>query len=168
MCWRSFKSLVWGQYLQPSSGQSGFVWLFFLLFFLFWFLRPHLWHMKFPRWGTKLELQLPVYTTATSMWDLCRVFDLHHSSWQCWIPDLLSEARARTCVLMDTSQIHFCCTMLGTPIALSGFDLTQGPLPCLCTTFSQDGFYCQGFWEVDSTYYVLVPLLSLTPGEPFC
>ena len=36
------------------------------------------------------------------------VFDLHHSSKQCRILDPLSKARDRTCVLMDTSQIHFC------------------------------------------------------------
>ena len=39
---------------------------------------------------------------------------LHHSSWQCQIPNPLSEARDGTCVLTDTSQIHFCCTATGT------------------------------------------------------
>ena len=29
---------------------------------------------------------------------------LHHSSQQCWILSLLSEARDQTCILMDTSQ----------------------------------------------------------------
>ena len=33
--------------------------------------------------------------------------NLHHSSWQCWILNLLSEARDRTCNLMVPSQIHF-------------------------------------------------------------
>ena len=32
------------------------------------------------------------------------IFDLHHSSQQCQILNLLSEARVGTCVLMDTSQ----------------------------------------------------------------
>ena len=36
-----------------------------------------------PRLGTKLELQLPAYTTATATEDCCLVFDLHHSPWQC-------------------------------------------------------------------------------------
>ena len=40
--------------------------------------------------------------------------DLHLSSRQCWILNPLSEARDRTCVLMDPSQIHFCCAMMGT------------------------------------------------------
>ena len=34
-----------------------------------------------------------------------RVCDLHHSSRQCQIPDPLSEARDRTRILMDTSQV---------------------------------------------------------------
>ena len=39
--------------------------------------------------------------------DLSHVHDLYHSSWQCQIPDPLSEARDQTRILMDTSQIHF-------------------------------------------------------------
>ena len=30
----------------------------------------------------KVEQQLPIYTTATAMWDPSCVCDLHHSSWQ--------------------------------------------------------------------------------------
>ena len=36
--------------------------------------------MKVPRLGVQSELQLPAYATATAMWDLSHVFDLHHSS----------------------------------------------------------------------------------------
>ena len=36
------------------------------------------------------------------------ICDLHHSSWQCWILNPLSEVRNRACDLMDASQIHFC------------------------------------------------------------
>ena len=41
--------------------------LYFLLlfFFLFCFLGTYLQHMEVPRTGIELELQLPVYTTAT-------------------------------------------------------------------------------------------------------
>ena len=39
---------------------------------------------------------------------------LHHSPWQCWILNSLSEARNRTCILTDTSQIHFCWATTGT------------------------------------------------------
>ena len=34
------------------------------------------------------------------------VFDLHHSSWQHWTLNLLSEARDRTCILLDRSWVH--------------------------------------------------------------
>ena len=57
--------------------------------------------MEVPRLGVKLELQLLAYTTATATPDPSGVFDLPHSSWQCQIPNPLSEARDRTCILMD-------------------------------------------------------------------
>ena len=34
--------------------------------------------------------------------------DLHHSSRQQWILNPLSEARDSTCILMDTSWVHYC------------------------------------------------------------
>ena len=64
--------------------------------------------MEVPRLGVKSELlQLPAYTTATTTLDPSHVCDLHHSSWQRWIPNPVIEARDRTCILMDASQIHF-------------------------------------------------------------
>ena len=41
------------------------------------------------------ELWLPAYATitATATPDLSHVYDLYHSSWQCWILNPLSEAR---------------------------------------------------------------------------
>jgi len=71
------------------------------------FFRVHPWHMEVPRLGVKSELQLPAYTTATATPDPSRVCDLHHSSPHSRILNPLSEARDRTCILMDTSQIHF-------------------------------------------------------------
>ena len=68
-----------------------------------------------PRLGVELELQLPAYTTAPAMPDLSCVWDLHHSSWQRWILNSLSEAKDWTCVLMDPSKIHFHCTTTETP-----------------------------------------------------
>ena len=61
--------------------------------------------MKVPRVGVELELQLLAYTTATAIPDPSQVCDLHHSSQQHWIPNPLSKARDRTCVLVDTSQV---------------------------------------------------------------
>ena len=43
------------------------------------------------------------------------ICDLHHSSWQRQTLNPLSEARDRSCNLMVTSQIHFCCATTGTP-----------------------------------------------------
>ena len=62
--------------------------------------------MEIPRPGVKSELQLPSYATATATWDSSHVFDLHHSSQQCCILNLLSEARDLTCILMDISNAH--------------------------------------------------------------
>ena len=48
--------------------------------------------MEVPRLGVvELELQLLAYTTAIAMQDLSHICDLHHSSWQCWILNLLSH-----------------------------------------------------------------------------
>ena len=60
----------------------------------------------------ELKLQLLAIATATARWDPSRVCDLHHSSWQRWIPDSLSEAgiKDQTQILMDTSWIHWTTT----------------------------------------------------------
>ena len=92
-----------------------FICIFFLLFFPF-FLGPHPRYMEIPRLGGN---QLPATATATATQDLSFVFDLHHSSWQHWILNPLSEARDWTYNLMVPSQICFCCTMTGTPKLLT-------------------------------------------------
>ena len=82
--------------------------LFFLfVFWFFIFLGPHLQHMEVPRLGVKSELQLLACATATAMPDPTCVWDLHHSSWQRWILNPPNEARDETCVLMDTSRVHY-------------------------------------------------------------
>ena len=55
--------------------------------------------------GVEWELQLPVYTIATAMWDLSLICNLHHSSQQCQVRNPLSEARDGINSLMDTSQV---------------------------------------------------------------
>ena len=67
----------------------------FLLFFLVLVLGLHSWHMEVPRLGVKPELQLLTCTTATATWDPSCVFNLHHSSWQHRIPNLLKEERIK-------------------------------------------------------------------------
>ena len=88
------------------------------LFIYFVFLGPHLRHMEVPRLGVRSELQLPVYATATAMWDANCVCDLHHSSWQYWVLNPLSETRDRTHNLMVPSWICLHCVTMGTPLTL--------------------------------------------------
>ena len=52
----------------------------------------------------KSELQLPAYTTVPATPDPSYICDLHHSSRQCWILNVLNEARDPTRILMDPSQ----------------------------------------------------------------
>ena len=84
------------------------------LSFVFLFLKPQSRHMEGPRLGVKLEVQLPASATATATQDTSSIHNLDHSSRQCQIPDPLSKGRDRTHILMDTSQIHCCCTTMGT------------------------------------------------------
>ena len=72
--------------------------------------------MQVPRLGIKLELHLLAYATAIAARDPSHICDLHHSSWQQWTPDPLSEARDRIRILMDTSWIRFRCATTGNPI----------------------------------------------------
>ena len=59
--------------------------------FFFWSSEgcTHLWHMEVPKLGVEWEPQMLTYATAnaiaTATWDPSHVFDLQHSSQQCWI-----------------------------------------------------------------------------------
>ena len=92
--------------------------LFIIIIWFFCFLGPHPWHMEVPRLGVQSELQLPAYTTATATPDPSCIFNLHHSSRQCQILNLLSGARDWTRILMDTSWICFHWATTGTPMIL--------------------------------------------------
>ena len=52
----------------------------------------------------KSKLQLLACTTATAMWDLNCLFDLHCSLWQLRILNPQSKAMDRTHIVMDTSR----------------------------------------------------------------
>jgi len=80
---------------------------FLLLLLLLLFLGLHPRHMEVPRLEVELELLLPTIAAATATWDPSHIFDLHHSSQQCWILKPLSEARDQTCILLDTSWVHY-------------------------------------------------------------
>ena len=45
--------------------------------------------------------------TATATLDLNHISEVHQSLLQCRILNPLSEAMDRTCIFMDTNQIHF-------------------------------------------------------------
>ena len=47
------------------------------------------------------------YATATAMPDLSHICNLHSSSWQHQILNPLSGTKDPTCVLTDTSQLHY-------------------------------------------------------------
>ena len=55
--------------------------------------------MQVSRIGVDLELQLPAYATATATPDLSHICNLYHSLQQCWIVNLLNEARDQTHIL---------------------------------------------------------------------
>ena len=80
------------------------IWRSPIFFFL---LRLHLQHMEIPIQAVEFELQLLAYTTSTAMPDPSHVFDLHHSSWQCWILNPLNKSRDRTCICMHTSWVYY-------------------------------------------------------------
>ena len=73
-------------------------------FFFFWL---HLQPMEVSRLQVKSELLLPAYATATATQDPRHVCNLHHSSWQRQILNLLSQAKDRTHILMDTSRVRY-------------------------------------------------------------
>ena len=77
----------------------------FHLFFVF--LGLHLWRIEVSRLEAELEQQLSAYTTASATPDPSCVCNLHHSLWQCQTLNPLNEARDRTPILMDTSQVHY-------------------------------------------------------------
>ena len=111
--------------------------------------------MEVPRLGVKLELQLPTCTTATATRDPSRICNLHHSSWECQIPDPLIEARDGTCLLMGTSWIPFCCTSMGTPYP-HGFKHWLSPMT--------SRFIAPGLTSPGSSKYLLdtVPFKSIS------
>ena len=64
-------------------------------------------HMEVPRLRVELELQLLAAAIAAAAPDPSYIDDLHHSSWQHRILNPLSEARDRTCILIDTSWVCY-------------------------------------------------------------
>ena len=92
--------------IYVSSHLSDWVIIFFLytlysfyillntiyIFFCF-ILGPYPQHIEVPKLGVESELQLPAYTATIATPDPSCIWDLYPRSWQCWILNLLSEAR---------------------------------------------------------------------------
>ena len=70
--------------------------------FFFFLFRAVPTHMEVTRLGVKFEPQLLAYVAATARPDLSCICDLHHNLQQHHIFSPLSEAKDRTCVLLDT------------------------------------------------------------------
>ena len=65
--------------------------------------------------GSQAMGRIGAVAAGTAAWDLSCVCNLHHSSQQCQILHLLSEAKDHTWILMDTSHIRFPWATTGTP-----------------------------------------------------
>ena len=104
--------LVFGVFFFLFFGFFVFV---FVFVFVLVFLGLHPQHVEVPRLGVQLELYPPAYTTAIAMPEPSHIYDLYPSSWQPQILNLLSKARDRTHIFMDTSQVPYCWAMTGTP-----------------------------------------------------
>ena len=68
----------------------------------FFFFRVTLTAYGFPRLGVESELPLLACASATTTLDLSCICNLRHSLQQCWILNLLREARDGTLILANT------------------------------------------------------------------
>ena len=73
---------------QPRDGSN--------VFFFFSFQGPL---VTYGGSQAKGQIGATAYTTATATWDLSRVYELYHSSWQHQILNPLNEARDQTCII---------------------------------------------------------------------
>ena len=101
--------------------------------------------------------------------DPSQVFNLHHSSWQQWIPDPLNKARDQTHIFMDTSQICFCCTTMG---LLKGLSCSRNLRQVLITRFHQKYLWIcmdSSFLKIPPKYLEFLHLsgidISYLPGK---
>ena len=88
---------------------------FFFFFFFFCLLRPTPMAYESSQAKSWTGATAPAYTSATVTQDLSHVWDLHRSSWHCWILNPLSETRDQTPILADTRRVCYCWATVGTP-----------------------------------------------------
>ena len=70
-----------------------------------------------PGLGVKSELYMPAASPhcSHSKADISHVYNIHHSSWQHRILNPLNGARNWTCVLIDTTWVHYHSAMMELP-----------------------------------------------------
>ena len=104
-------SSLWIRFLELcGTGNCMYPLLFFFYFlFLFFFFLAGLLlqHMELPRLGSNwsCSYQPQPQPQPCQNWAMSLVCDLHHSSWQHWILNLLSEARDQIRTLLEHSQV---------------------------------------------------------------
>ena len=115
--------------------------------------------MDVPRLGVESELQLLACTTATATQDLSRVWDLRHSSQQCWILNPLSQARDQTRILshcwnidLSDSKARVASTILRDCV-LFCLPLLLSPLHPVCKSGLTQALSEHGF------FFLAIPLL---------
>ena len=93
---------------------------FIIILFIYLFIFSFLFRAALTAYGSswaraESELQLRAYTTATAMRDLSHVCNLDHSSQHRQILNPLSKPRDQTCILRETSRVHYHWATIETP-----------------------------------------------------
>ena len=88
---------------------------FFWVFFFFWLFRAPPAACGSSQARDRIGAIAAAYTAATAMPDPSHLCDLHCSSWQWEILNLLSRARDQNCIFLDVSWVRYCWTTVGTP-----------------------------------------------------
>ena len=105
---------------MPQSHQYMVIFSFVLQCFFFLSFLPFLGllhgHMEVPRRGVQSKLWQPTYTTTTAMWDPNHVCNLHHSSWQCQVPNPLARPGVEPTTSWFLVRFVNHWAMMGTPI----------------------------------------------------
>ena len=109
------------KYVRVPSSQYPHQYLLFSIYTFFW---SCLFRAAPVAYGGS-QARGPMGATAIATQDLRPVCDLHHSSWQCWILNPLSEARDRTPNLMVPSWIRWALCHDRNSMKLSWFAFLQ-------------------------------------------
>ena len=82
-----------GYIVQSFKTKVGLLCFLFLFLFFFLIFRPTPEAYGSSQTRRQIRAAAVAYATVIATWDLSRVYDLHHSSQQCQILDLLSKAK---------------------------------------------------------------------------